>query len=113
MILSERYFNIRLTVRTLHPATTNCTNSAMKTWRMTQHFDDNMELWEGVTNWLISAKFYISGISKLVQRYDKCLNLYGDFVKKIILVSLSNVYNTTFFLNFVLKRHYNIKNLVL
>lgn len=56
----------------------------MKSWLATQRFDDDAELREGVTNWLRSqaAEFYDNGISKLVYRYDKCLNLYGDYVEK-------------------------------
>jgi histone-lysine N-methyltransferase SETMAR len=57
---------------------------AMKTWLATQRFDDDAELQEGVTNWLKlqAADFYDAGISKLVHRYDKCLNLFGDYVEK-------------------------------
>lgn len=57
---------------------------AMKTWLARQRFDDDAELREGVTTWLKSqaAEFYDTGISKLVHRYDKCLNLYGDYVEK-------------------------------
>jgi len=29
-----------------------------------------------------AAKFYDDGINKLVHRYDKCLNLNGDYVEK-------------------------------
>jgi len=29
-----------------------------------------------------AAEFYDGGISKLAQRYDKCLNLFGDYVEK-------------------------------
>lgn len=56
----------------------------MKTWLATQRFDDDEELRAGVTEWLRSpaAEFYDEGISKLVHRYDKCLNLFGDYVEK-------------------------------
>jgi hypothetical protein len=49
-----------------------------------QRFDDNAELQAGVNEWLQSqaAKFYDDGINKLVYRYDKCLNLNGDYVEK-------------------------------
>ncbi len=33
-----------------------------------------------VTN--LGMQFYQSSIQKLVSRYDKCLNLFGDFVEK-------------------------------
>jgi hypothetical protein len=56
----------------------------MKTWLATQRFDDVAELQAGVNEWLKSqaAKFYDDGINKLVHRYDKCLNLKGDYVEK-------------------------------
>jgi len=56
----------------------------MKTWLTKQRFDDNAELQAGMNEWLKSqaAKFYDDGINKLVQRYDKCLNLNGDCVEK-------------------------------
>ena len=56
----------------------------MKTWLATQPFDDDAELQAGVNEWLKSkvAKFYDDGINKLVYRYDKCLNLNGDYVEK-------------------------------
>ncbi len=31
----------------------------------------------------LNKSFYRTGIEKLVQRYDKCLNLYGDYVEKL------------------------------
>ena len=56
----------------------------MKTWLATQRFDDDAELQAGVNEWLKSqaATFYDDGINKLVHRYDKCLNLNGDYVEK-------------------------------
>ncbi|KAJ4435147.1 hypothetical protein ANN_23723 [Periplaneta americana] len=48
----------------------------MKTWLSTKRFDDDEELKTSVVSWLQSqaAEFYDCGISKLVKRYDKCLN---------------------------------------
>lgn len=42
------------------------------------------ELKEGVNEWLnnLAATEYAEGIEKLVKRYDKCLNLNGDYVEK-------------------------------
>jgi histone-lysine N-methyltransferase SETMAR len=57
----------------------------MKTWLATQRFDDeDAELQAGVNEWLKSqaANSYDDGINKLVHRYDKCLNLNGDYVEK-------------------------------
>jgi len=53
-------------------------------WLATQRFDDDAELQAGVNEWLKSqaAKFYDDEINRLVQRYDKCLNLNGDYVEK-------------------------------
>jgi hypothetical protein len=35
-------------------------------------------------NWLtnLNANFYAEGILKLVSHWDKCLNLFGDYVEK-------------------------------
>jgi uncharacterized protein (DUF927 family) len=35
-------------------------------------------------NWLtnLDTKFHAEGIMKLVSRWDKCLNLFGDYVEK-------------------------------
>lgn len=57
---------------------------AMKTWLATQRFDTDAELHAGVNQWLNSqaVDFYRDGIEKLVPRYDKCLNLNGDYVEK-------------------------------
>jgi hypothetical protein len=37
-----------------------------------------------VTDWLngLAAAFYDEGISKLLQHLDKCLNRYGDYIRK-------------------------------
>lgn len=47
-------------------------------------FDSDEELKEGVTTYLntLAAAEYEAGIQKLVTRYDKCLNLLGDYVEK-------------------------------
>lgn len=57
---------------------------AMKKWLAMQRFDDDAQLQEEVTKWLKAqaAEFFDEGISKLVHRYDKCLNLNGDYVEK-------------------------------
>ena len=56
----------------------------MKTWLPTQRFDDDAKLQAGVNEWLKYqvATFYDDGINKLVHRYDKRLNLNGDYVEK-------------------------------
>uniref|UniRef100_A0A8C5RFZ3 Transposase n=1 Tax=Laticauda laticaudata TaxID=8630 RepID=A0A8C5RFZ3_LATLA len=61
-----------------------CLFPRMKTWLGTQHFDDDAELRAGLTDWLKSqtAEFYDNGITKLVNRYDKCLNLFSKYVEK-------------------------------
>ncbi|KAJ4447439.1 hypothetical protein ANN_09446 [Periplaneta americana] len=48
----------------------------IKTWLGSKHFDDDEELKTSVVGWLQSqaAEFYDRGTSKLVKRYDKCLN---------------------------------------
>ena len=57
--------------------------SKHENWLATQRFDDEADLQAGVNEWLKSqaATFYDDGINKLVHRYDKCLNLNGDYVE--------------------------------
>ena len=47
------------------------------------HADDE-DLQHAVVDWLNSqaAGWYEEGINKLVSRYDKCLSIQGDYVKK-------------------------------
>ena len=47
-----------------------------------RHADDDLQ--HAVVDWLNSqaAVWYEEGISKLVSRYDKCLNVQGDYVEK-------------------------------
>ncbi|GFW65311.1 uncharacterized protein TNCV_395771 [Trichonephila clavipes] len=56
----------------------------MKNWLAAQRFDDDKELRVCVTDWLRSqaAEFYDKGILKLAHRYEKCINLFGDYVEK-------------------------------
>ena len=47
------------------------------------HADDE-DVQHAVVDWLNiqAAVWYEEGISKLVSRYDKCLNVQGDYVEK-------------------------------
>lgn len=49
-----------------------------------QRLQDDDEVKTVVMQWLTSqaADFYEEGIQKLVQRYDKCLNIAGNYVEK-------------------------------
>ena len=44
----------------------------------------NDELQDAVKTYLssLAANFFAEGIEKLVSRYDKCLNRFGDYVEK-------------------------------
>ena len=48
-----------------------------------KRFTDDEDLQHAVMDWLNSqaAVWYKEGISKLVSRYDKCLNVQGDYVE--------------------------------
>ena len=48
-----------------------------------RHADDE-DLQHAVVDWLNSqaAVWYEEGLSKLVSRYDKCLNVQGDYVEQ-------------------------------
>jgi hypothetical protein len=56
----------------------------MKVWLATQHFHTNEELMDGVNNWLhnLVAPFFNEGLQKLMSRYNKCLNVDGNYVKQ-------------------------------
>jgi hypothetical protein len=56
----------------------------MKGWLATQRFHTNEKLMDGVNNWLhnLAAPFFDEGLQKLVSRYDKCLNVDGNYVEK-------------------------------
>lgn len=56
----------------------------MKSWLATQRFNGDVKLQAGVTDRLKSqaAEFYYEGISVLVHRYDKYLNVFGDYMEK-------------------------------
>jgi transposase len=53
-------------------------------WLANQCFKTNEELMDGVNNWLgtLAVPFCDEGLQKLVRRYDKCLNLGGNYVEK-------------------------------
>jgi histone-lysine N-methyltransferase SETMAR len=56
----------------------------MKVWLTTRRFHTNEELMDGVSNWLhnLAAPFFDERLQKLVSRYDKCLNVDGNYVEK-------------------------------
>ena len=49
-----------------------------------KRFTDDEDLQHAVVDWLNiqAALWYEEGISKVVSRYDKCLNVQGDYVEK-------------------------------
>ncbi|KAL4119599.1 hypothetical protein QTP88_012398 [Uroleucon formosanum] len=55
-----------------------------KKWLDGQRFENDMELKNAVENWFNSqaASFYAEGLRKLVKRYEKCLEVNGDYVEK-------------------------------
>jgi hypothetical protein len=42
------------------------------------------EVKKTVKDWFsgLAADFYNAGLQKLITRYDRCLNLHGDYVEK-------------------------------
>ena len=56
----------------------------MKEHCVGKRFTDDEDLQHAVVDWLNSqaAVWYEEGIIKLVSRYDKCLNVQGDYVEK-------------------------------
>jgi hypothetical protein len=55
-----------------------------KVWLATQRFHTNKQLMEGVNGRLhnLAAQFFDKGLQELVSRYDKCLNVDGNYVEK-------------------------------
>jgi hypothetical protein len=49
-----------------------------------RRFKSDEEVKDAVKEWLngLEAEVYDEGIQKLVTRYDKCLNVGGDYVEK-------------------------------
>jgi histone-lysine N-methyltransferase SETMAR len=49
-----------------------------------RRFRSDEEVQDAVKEWLngLAAEIYDEGIQKLVTRYDKCLNVGGDYVEK-------------------------------
>jgi len=62
--------------------------SKMKEHLAGKRFTDDEDLQHAVMDWLNSqaAVWYEEGKSKLVSRYDKCLNVQGDYVEKWVKV---------------------------
>ncbi|GBM14853.1 hypothetical protein AVEN_28583-1 [Araneus ventricosus] len=56
----------------------------LKNWLGDQSFQKNEELQSNVKAHLstLAATSFEEGIGNLVYRYDKCLNLHGDYVEK-------------------------------
>jgi len=56
----------------------------MMLWLATQRFHTNEELMDWVNIWLhnLAAPFFDEGLQKLVSRYNKCLNVDGNYVEK-------------------------------
>jgi hypothetical protein len=52
----------------------------MKEYLASKQFTEDEDLQHTVVDWLNSQ--YEEGISKLVSRYDKCLNVQSDCVEK-------------------------------
>jgi histone-lysine N-methyltransferase SETMAR len=57
---------------------------ALKQYLSSQRFESDDDVTTAVKQWLCrqGTDFYHEGIEKLVVRYDKCLNLFGDYVEK-------------------------------
>lgn len=56
----------------------------MKQWLGGKRFQTDEDLKKTVATYFqsLAGKFYAEGIGKLVKRYDKCLNRFGDYVEK-------------------------------
>ena len=59
-----------------------------------KRFANDEDLKDAVVTWLNSqaATLYSKGIHKLVPRYDKCLNVKGDYVEKQTKICAKTLY---------------------
>jgi hypothetical protein len=66
-----------------------------------RRFKSDGEVKDAVKEWLngLAAEVYDEGIQKLVTRYDKCLNVGGDYVEKYLRVCNKD---TLIFFTFIL-----------
>jgi hypothetical protein len=53
-------------------------------WLASQSFEDDDRLKTGVTTWFksLAADCFDTGIRKVVSRYQKCVEVRGDYVQK-------------------------------
>jgi len=56
----------------------------LKKWFASQSFEDDNRLKTGITTWfkLLVADFFDTRVRKLVPRYQKCVEVRGDYVEK-------------------------------
>ena len=56
----------------------------LKKWLASQSFEDDDRMKTDVTTWFksLAADFFDTGIRKLVPRYQKCVEVRGDYVEK-------------------------------
>jgi hypothetical protein len=61
-----------------------CRPQRVKHHLLTEHFPDNETVERDVTAWFQQQpkQFYAAGFQGLVKRWDKCLNVQGDYVEK-------------------------------
>jgi hypothetical protein len=82
---SHKCFNQALLLGDFRPPSfQSWPGTKMKVWSATQRFHANEELMNWVKTWLhnLATPFYDEGLQKLVSRYDKCLNVDGNYVEK-------------------------------
>jgi hypothetical protein len=75
--------NTPLTALTSHPPDFHLFGK-LKEHLLGKRFASYQEVENETRNWLtnLDAHFYAESILKLVSRWDKCLNLFGDFMEK-------------------------------
>jgi histone-lysine N-methyltransferase SETMAR len=66
----------------LHPPYSQ--EPAPSDYHLFKRFHTNEELMNGINNWLhnLAAPFFDEGLQKLVPRYEKSLNVNGNYVEK-------------------------------
>jgi hypothetical protein len=76
---------------------------AVRIWveKCGRYFADDLEVKTEVRKWLRqrSKDFYAAGFDALVKRWDKCINVGGGYVEKLMFFPCSNITRFIFYIH--------------
>jgi hypothetical protein len=81
--LAGKYLSIQRIVQTLAPSDFH-SFPKLKEFLGGRRFKSDEEVKDAIKEWLngLAVEVYDEGVQKLVTRYDKCLNVCGNYVEK-------------------------------